>query len=1146
MGGNSHRIESRNGLNTVARSLVTVALIASLAVPLRAYLSAGPMVQALASSSQGIYTPINPIRICDTRAIQTGVVSNQCNTNGNGTLSAGSTLQVNVAGQGSIPANATAVVVNVTATNTTSPGYLTIYPTGATKPNSSSINFTANESIPNLIEVALGSNGDLSIYNFMGSTDVIVDVQGYVAPPASQTTAGQFVPLAPIRICDTRAIQTGVVSNQCNTNGNGTLSTGSTLQVKVAGLAGIPSNASAVVANVTATNTTSPGFLTVFPGPSLPTASNLNFGIGQSVANRVIVPINSNGEISIYNFLGSLDVIVDINGYYTGNSSTTTGSFFTGTTPFRICDTRAIQVGVASNQCNTNGNGTLNSNSSINVQVVGLDSIPANAVAVVINVTTTNSVSGGFFTLYPQPSIPTNPPVVSDLNWAPGETRANLAIVKIGVNNSITLYSLSKADLIIDVMGYYSPQVSTIPIPVVTSITPNSGPTTGGTQVTITGSGFSGATTVDFGATAASFTFDSDSQITATSPSGSTGTIDITVTSLSGTSATSTQDSFTNLQPLQILKKYPAYPNSVGAITCPSTSECFAGGQNNMGTGIILESTDSGAMWTTQATTSGNAVGTITCPSTTECFAGAATSPSLIATYTFVFTTNSGANWNTVAFPSGYKSTTDTISCPSSTECFVGGSIGSTTAILGSTNSGTTWTQETIPSGLDFVNNVTCASTTECFALGANATGAGIILGTTNSGATWTTETIPSGTNYLFNITCASPTECFADGQNSSNEGIILGTTNSGATWTTKTIPSGMKYVYNITCASPTECFADGRSNSGDGIILGTTDSGLTWTTETIPSGVAEIYNVTCASVNECFLDGQDNSNAPIILGTNNSGATWTAETIPSGLNYFYSITCASVAECFAYGANSSGSNRILGTTDSGSTWTTETIPSAIGPIYYITCPSTTECFADADSNSSSGIILSTTDSGATWTSVTLPTTDSIYSITCPSPTECFGGGDNSFSSGTIIGSTNAGSTWNTETIPSGISFIGSIICPSTTECFATGTNSSSAGIILSTTDSGATWTSVALPIGDLVSSITCPSTTECFASISYTDSSGGLTYTLVGTTDSGSTWTIETPASATPYSLACPTATECLAVGYGYLGSVGSEVLSF
>jgi hypothetical protein len=88
--------------------------------------------------------------------------------------------------------------------------------------------------------------------------------------------------------------------------------------------------------------------------------------------------------------------------------------------------------------------------------------------------------------------------------------------------------------------------------PTVTSINPNSGLTTGGTPVAITGTGFTGATAVKFGSTAAtSFTVNSATSITATSPAG-TGTVDVTVTTSFGTSATSSADQFTYVTLLRL------------------------------------------------------------------------------------------------------------------------------------------------------------------------------------------------------------------------------------------------------------------------------------------------------------------------------------------------------------------------------------------------------------------------------------------------------------------------------------------------------------------------------------------------------------------------------------------------------------------
>jgi hypothetical protein len=89
---------------------------------------------------------------------------------------------------------------------------------------------------------------------------------------------------------------------------------------------------------------------------------------------------------------------------------------------------------------------------------------------------------------------------------------------------------------------------TTVALPAISSVSPSIGSPGGGTSVTITGTNFTGATAVKFGSTnATSFTVDSATQITATAPAGSTGIVDITVTTSGGTSATGVSDRFTYL-----------------------------------------------------------------------------------------------------------------------------------------------------------------------------------------------------------------------------------------------------------------------------------------------------------------------------------------------------------------------------------------------------------------------------------------------------------------------------------------------------------------------------------------------------------------------------------------------------------------------
>jgi hypothetical protein len=174
-------------------------------------------------------------------------------------------LDLQVAGRGGVPAGtaASAVVINLTGTNTTAPGFLTAWPTGGARQTTSNLNFVGGQSVPNLAVVPLGQNGQISIYNFAGSTDVLADVVGYYSAPGTPDVAGggYFHPLSPDRFLDTRPEADDL-----------TLSNGDAVTVQIAGdkATGIPATGVVgVVANVTATNTTVPGFLTVFPSDGL-------------------------------------------------------------------------------------------------------------------------------------------------------------------------------------------------------------------------------------------------------------------------------------------------------------------------------------------------------------------------------------------------------------------------------------------------------------------------------------------------------------------------------------------------------------------------------------------------------------------------------------------------------------------------------------------------------------------------------------------------------------------------------------------------------------------------------------------------------------------------------------------------------------
>jgi alpha-tubulin suppressor-like RCC1 family protein len=223
-----------------------------------------------------------------------------------------------VAGSGSpVPAGAAAVVLNVTATTVTKTGFITVYPTGLTKPTVSNLNYTAGRTVPNLVTVALGSGNSVTLYNgSSGTANLIADVAGYYIA-GTPTLPGAFVPVAPTRILDTRS-HNGVPSVT-------PVDPGLDVGLQTVNVAGVPlDHVAAVVANVTATAPTKSGFVTVSPTyPTRPGVSNLNHAAGQTIANLTIVPPGLCSKATFYNgSSGSTHLLADVAGYFIGTNGT--------------------------------------------------------------------------------------------------------------------------------------------------------------------------------------------------------------------------------------------------------------------------------------------------------------------------------------------------------------------------------------------------------------------------------------------------------------------------------------------------------------------------------------------------------------------------------------------------------------------------------------------------------------------------------------------------------------------------------------------------------------------------------------------------------------------------------------------------------
>jgi hypothetical protein len=428
---------------------VVLALVLAAAVPEL------PMLVLPAHASTpvgGTYHAVTPVRILDTR-VGTGGFSSP--------ITAGHSIDLPVGGVGPVPASGVAAaVLNVTVTDTTAASFLTIFPTGVAMPVASNLNWVAGVTVPNLVTVGLGTGGKVTIYNGFGSTDVVVDVEGYYSTPdQSPGPDGLFNPLVPLRLLDTR-IGTGAPTAK--------VLAGATLTLHVTGVggtAGVPaSGAAAVVLNVTVTNPTAASFLTVWPsGVAMPLASNLNFRAGQTVPNRVMVGLGTGGSVSIYNGFGTVDIVADVNGWFTDSTNPgASGSRFTPVTPARILDSRIGTGGFTM---------PWGPNSGWPLAVAGQGGVPLMSdpnppTAVVANVTVTDTTAPSALTAWPDGA---GLPLSSDLNWVGGLTVPNLDVIQVGPSGNIDLENYSGCtDVIVDVVGWFTgpaPSITAAPPP---------------------------------------------------------------------------------------------------------------------------------------------------------------------------------------------------------------------------------------------------------------------------------------------------------------------------------------------------------------------------------------------------------------------------------------------------------------------------------------------------------------------------------------------------------------------------------------------------------------------------------------------------------------------------------------------------------
>ena len=304
-------------------------------------------------------------------------------------------------------------------------------------------------------------------------------MEGYFIPASASLPAGEYHPIAPIRVCDTRAGQPATMRATTTMMANPTrlartprsrwLSRG---RPRTAALSTCPPNdfiptdgtAENAIINLTAIAGTSNTFLSIVPftttgcqfggTKAAPSYSDVNVNAGGVQANRVFVPLGpgtSPINVCVYNAAGKANFIIDANGWFGGRSAPhATGLQYVATTPTRICDTRSgnghsvLRAPAASGRRPDGGSGWL-------------DGISSSAKAIIANLTAVDGTSFTFLSAYP--SDATSRPNVSDVNVAAGQVLPNLTAITLsggGSPGDFNLFNgLGRIDAIVDVEGWF-------------------------------------------------------------------------------------------------------------------------------------------------------------------------------------------------------------------------------------------------------------------------------------------------------------------------------------------------------------------------------------------------------------------------------------------------------------------------------------------------------------------------------------------------------------------------------------------------------------------------------------------------------------------------------------------------------------------
>ncbi len=360
--------------------------------------------------------PRSPVRVLDTRI---GVGSNV------GRLEPGTVLRLTI--PAITIAGETSALLNLTTTEASIAGHVSIWPCGSAVPETSIVNFEPGRSIPNM--VALGYTAAGVCISSSSAVHLVADL-------TAVTTNGDLHGIAPQRLLDTR----GSVRYQA----------GREYRVMVGGTLGVPGDASGAALNVTVVNPASAGFVVVKPCGATTNASTVNFLSGEVVAHFTFTSLTS-GAVCLTTTT-TTDLLVDSFGWFAA------GSAVRSIPPDRLLDTRTGLGGTY---------GEVGNDQVVRLRVAGIGNVPNTAAGATINIVAVNNSADGYVTVYPCDSAK---PTASTLNLWSGALRSNQATIKLSSSGELCvsgrILDPTGTDVVVDVVGFVAGNVVRTPPPV--------------------------------------------------------------------------------------------------------------------------------------------------------------------------------------------------------------------------------------------------------------------------------------------------------------------------------------------------------------------------------------------------------------------------------------------------------------------------------------------------------------------------------------------------------------------------------------------------------------------------------------------------------------------------------------------------------